>query len=72
MELLDTEGSVDLTPENKAALEQMLQLAIETQEDCPICIDTLTEPVITTCAHIFCYGCIERVIEMQHKCPMVK
>ncbi|KAH7391880.1 SNF2 family N-terminal domain-containing protein [Pyrenochaeta sp. MPI-SDFR-AT-0127] len=72
MKQLEAEGVVDLTEENKSALQKMLQLVIESQEDCPICLDTLKEPVITKCAHHFCTACLERVIETQHKCPMCR
>ncbi|KAF2134281.1 hypothetical protein P153DRAFT_307360 [Dothidotthia symphoricarpi CBS 119687] len=69
---LEAEGVVDLTEENKVALQKMLQLSIDSQEDCPVCLDTLKDPVITKCAHVFCTNCIERVIETQHKCPMCR
>ncbi|KAF2645809.1 hypothetical protein P280DRAFT_417930 [Massarina eburnea CBS 473.64] len=72
MKQLEAEGVVDLTEENKSALQKMLQLTIDSQEDCPVCIDTLKEPVITKCAHIFCSACIEQVIQVQHKCPMCR
>ena len=72
MKQLEAEGVVDLTEENKAALQKMLQLSIESQEDCPICLDTLSDPIITKCAHVFCTSCLERVIETQHKCPMCR
>jgi SWI/SNF-related matrix-associated actin-dependent regulator of chromatin subfamily A3 len=72
MQQLEGEGIVDLTEENKAALQKMLQLLIDSQEDCPICLDTLRDPVITKCAHSYCTGCIERVIEGQKKCPMCR
>lgn len=72
MKQLETEGVLDLTDENKVALQKMLQLSIESQEDCPICLDTFKEPVITKCAHAFCTACLERVIDMQHKCPMCR
>ncbi|KAF1845826.1 uncharacterized protein K460DRAFT_286410 [Cucurbitaria berberidis CBS 394.84] len=72
MKQLEAEGVVDLTEENRSALQKMLQLSIESQEDCPICLDTLKEPVITKCAHIFCTTCLERVIDTQHKCPMCR
>ncbi|KAH7132502.1 SNF2 family N-terminal domain-containing protein [Dendryphion nanum] len=72
MTQLEADGVVDLTPENKAALQQMLQLSIESQEECPICLEPLRDPVITKCTHIFCTSCIERVIETQHKCPMCR
>ncbi|KAF1971405.1 hypothetical protein BU23DRAFT_555945 [Bimuria novae-zelandiae CBS 107.79] len=72
MKQLEAEGMVDLTKENKLALQRMLQLSIDSQEDCPICLDTLKEPVITKCAHIFCTACIDTVIRAQHKCPMCR
>ncbi|KAI8935986.1 hypothetical protein NX059_007489 [Plenodomus lindquistii] len=72
MKQLEAEGVVDLTEENKLALQKMLQLSIESQEDCPICLDTYKEPVITKCTHVFCINCIDRVIETQHKCPMCR
>jgi len=72
MEQLEEQGSVDLTPENKVALQAMLQLSIDSQDDCPVCLEVLTEPVITRCAHVFCLACIERVVDTQHKCPMCR
>lgn len=75
MDQLAAEGVVDLTEENKAALQQMLQLSIDSQEDCPVCMETLDlrkEPVITKCAHIFCTPCTEQFIANQHKCPMCR
>ncbi|KAF2789501.1 hypothetical protein K505DRAFT_284337 [Melanomma pulvis-pyrius CBS 109.77] len=72
MKQLEAEGVVDLTEENKAALQQMLQLSIDSQEDCPICMETLKDPVITKCAHVFCTVCTEQFIANQHKCPMCR
>ena len=50
----------------------MLQFSIESREDCPVCLEDLHNPVITACAHVFGYECIERVIETQHRCPMCR
>ncbi|KAI9727211.1 MAG: hypothetical protein M1834_008471 [Cirrosporium novae-zelandiae] len=72
MSELEDQGTVDLTPENKQALQAMLQVGIDSHEDCPICLETLHNPVITHCAHTFGHDCIERVIEVQHKCPMCR
>ncbi|KAL8841686.1 MAG: hypothetical protein Q9176_003081 [Flavoplaca citrina] len=69
---LETSKVVDLTPENKKALQDMLQLSIDSHEDCPICLEPLHNPVITACAHTFGYACIEKVIENQHRCPMCR
>ena len=39
-------------------------LALNANEDCPICLDVLKSPAVTPCAHVFCKACIERVIEV--------
>ncbi|KAL2852930.1 SNF2 family N-terminal domain-containing protein [Aspergillus pseudoustus] len=70
--LLDKHQVVPLTPENINALQDMLQIRIESQETCPICLDVLEHPVITACAHAFDRECIEQVIDRQHKCPMCR
>jgi SWI/SNF-related matrix-associated actin-dependent regulator of chromatin subfamily A3 len=72
MALLEQHKVVELTPENVKALQDMLQLRIESQETCAICLDTLGQPVITVCAHAFDRACIEQVIERQHKCPLCR
>ncbi|KAJ5716325.1 hypothetical protein N7493_008236 [Penicillium malachiteum] len=72
MKLLDENKVVPLSPENMKALQDMLQLQIENQEVCAVCLDNFDEPVITACAHSFCKGCIEQVISRQHKCPLCR
>ncbi|KAJ5921227.1 hypothetical protein N7466_009553 [Penicillium verhagenii] len=72
METLGKNKVVELTPENMKALQDMLQLQIESQEVCAICLDNFDQPVITACAHSYCKGCIEQVIERQHKCPLCR
>ncbi|KAH8889732.1 hypothetical protein GQ53DRAFT_747953 [Thozetella sp. PMI_491] len=73
LELLGDENAlVALTPKNRALLQQALQLYIESQEECAVCIDSLKQPVITACKHVFCRPCIARVIEVQGKCPMCR
>lgn len=63
---------VVLNDKNREILQQALQLVIESQEECPICIDDLKLPVITHCKHVFCGECIRKVIETQAKCPMCR
>lgn len=72
MKLLDKHQTVQLNPENIKALQDMMQLQIENQEVCAICLDNFDGPVITACAHVFCKGCVEQVIERQHKCPLCR
>ncbi|KAK2765991.1 hypothetical protein FQN54_007506 [Arachnomyces sp. PD_36] len=72
MELLDQHKVVDLTPQNIKALQDVLQLNIENQEECSICLDQMRDPIITACGHSFDLGCIQPVINGQHKCPLCR
>ncbi|KAK4130663.1 RAD5-like protein [Trichocladium antarcticum] len=72
LKLLDEQDVVQLTPENCALLQQALQLVIESQEECPVCFDLMTSPVITHCKHVFCRPCISKVISIQEKCPLCR
>lgn len=75
MDILAEMKSVDLTPENVDALKDLMKLAVEASDDCPICMDTITirkYPMITTCGHIFCKDDILQVIQTQGKCPMCR
>ncbi len=36
---------------------------------CPICFDIIEEAHITRCGHTFCYRCIAKALELNHRCP---
>ncbi|XP_065210971.1 E3 ubiquitin-protein ligase COP1-like isoform X1 [Planococcus citri] len=36
---------------------------------CPICFDVLEEAHITRCGHTFCFRCISKALEVNHRCP---
>lgn len=41
-----------------------------TNEDCSICIDNLTDPIVLSCKHVFCRGCITQwLAESSRSCP---
>ncbi|CAM1511353.1 Fc.00g088660.m01.CDS01 [Cosmosporella sp. VM-42] len=70
--LLEDQDVVVLNDKNRALLQEALRLYIESQEDCAVCYDSPTDPVITNCKHVFCRACITRAIQVQHKCPMCR
>ena len=67
------------TPEElKKRLTSILTMVISSgvDEECPICLDSLCEPAITHCAHVYCKKCIENVIRtdtiMPPRCPLCR
>ncbi|CAH1424591.1 unnamed protein product [Lactuca virosa] len=44
--------------------------------DCNICLDTVQDPVVTLCGHLYCWPCIYKWIDLSHKvnplCPVCK
>ncbi|XP_054981886.1 helicase-like transcription factor isoform X3 [Sorex araneus] len=66
------------TPEElqkKLIRKMKLILSSGSDEECAICLDSLTVPVITRCAHVFCKPCICQVIQNEQphaKCPLCR
>jgi SWI/SNF-related matrix-associated actin-dependent regulator of chromatin subfamily A3 len=48
------DSMIQITPEVKARLQDLLLQAIEDSEECPVCFGALDDPRITTCTHRFC------------------
>jgi E3 ubiquitin-protein ligase RNF5 len=62
------------TPEKDAATPEKGPAADPTgpgndKWTCPICFDRLTEPVVTSCGHIFCWPCISEWLRRSSACP---
>ncbi|XP_010295115.1 PREDICTED: helicase-like transcription factor, partial [Phaethon lepturus] len=52
-----------------------LVLSSGSDEECAVCLESLTVPVITRCAHVFCKPCIFEVIRSEQpnaKCPLCR
>ncbi|XP_069104006.1 helicase-like transcription factor [Argopecten irradians] len=51
----------------------LMVLGSGSDEECAICLDTLKEPVITHCAHVYCRNCIASVIKTDKpRCPLCR
>mmetsp|Transcript_32567 Transcript_32567/g.107694 ORF Transcript_32567/g.107694 Transcript_32567/m.107694 type:complete len:592 (-) Transcript_32567:240-2015(-) len=47
-------------------------LDLSAEYTCGICMDVLNMPVVLSCAHRFCYGCLSRACLYDHHCPLCK
>ncbi|NXT77050.1 HLTF factor, partial [Zapornia atra] len=68
----------DKTPEELREMlvsKMKLVLSSGSDEECAVCLESLTLPVITRCAHVFCKLCIFEVIRSEQpnaKCPLCR
>jgi DNA repair protein RAD5 len=53
-------------------LEKMKQPDVIDEENCSICMDSLVNPTLTTCGHLFCYECLKMCLCDKKRCPMCK
>lgn len=66
----------DKTPEElRETLLSKIKLVLSSgsDEECTVCLESPTRPVITHCAHVFCKICIFEVLRYTHVgCSMAK
>lgn len=55
-----------------AAATNSSVLAQSEDYQCCICIEVLNMPVVLSCAHRFCYGCLAKACFYDHHCPLCK
>ncbi|XP_029818212.1 helicase-like transcription factor [Manacus vitellinus] len=66
------------TPEElhvRLVSKMKLVLSSGSDEECAVCLESLTLPVITHCAHVFCKPCIFEVLRNEQpnaKCPLCR
>ena len=58
-----TQGSAQSKPsfhvEFKTYLKESVREEVNSDFQCPICLDMMMDPVPTLCGHTFCYRCLE-------------
>ncbi|XP_074614722.1 helicase-like transcription factor [Acropora palmata] len=47
----------------------LVTLSSGVDEECSVCLDSLVDPVITRCAHVFCQHCIMDIISSENMAP---
>eukprot|EP01147_Barroeca_monosierra_P002427 gene2427-5367_t len=44
----------------------------DTDFNCNICLDKVSEPVVTRCGHLFCWPCLHEWLQLKPDCPVCK
>ncbi len=56
-----------------AILEKMSKKdEIDLEQNCSICFDTMQNPSLTSCGHMFCKNCLDMCLKVKKSCPMCK
>ena len=53
-------------------IDKMIKNEIPEDETCSVCFDTIEEPTLTSCGHLFCNECLKLCLKASQKCPMCK
>lgn len=53
-------------------LEKMKTPDVINEDNCSICMDTITNPALTACGHLFCYECVKMCMGDKKRCPLCK
>ncbi len=56
----------------KMPKKQKTKQPISVDNECPVCIDTMVSPCKLPCGHIFCYECLDTILDMKPRCPMCR
>ena len=62
-----SDGQYDLTEVGLLGWIQGIQ-----QRKCTLCLDTMKDPSVTTCGHVFCWICITDWIKEKPECPLCR
>lgn len=85
MNVSSPQGSVECTRKDKVSVESIAVEASEEEAEeknrsaanfeCNICLDMATEPVVTSCGHLFCWPCLYQWLHVHsdhNECPVCK
>jgi SNF2 family DNA or RNA helicase len=53
-------------------IDKMIKNEIPEDETCAVCFDTIEDPTLTSCGHLFCNECLKVCLKASQKCPMCK
>jgi hypothetical protein len=68
-ELFDDEPGPP-APAGQAQTGALDALGLTLEElQCPICVETIQDPFVTSCGHTFCYICLSRHLANKNTCP---
>ena len=64
------EGTVDAIAKTLNVKEEQIQEHAD--DKCAVCLDTMDQPTVTSCGHVFCAECTQQ-LQMRHvNCPMCR
>ena len=65
-ETIVTESKYMLNILEKMKTEEIIE------DNCAICLDSIVQPALTSCGHLFCYNCLKMCLDNKKLCPLCK
>lgn len=71
-DLLDVQYTLISPPEASSRLTREQTTSLQAIITCSVCQQEFDRPCTTTCGHTFCYTCLQKCVQLQHKCPQCR
>jgi E3 ubiquitin-protein ligase RNF5 len=66
----DLPRSRNTSSSNETKKKESSDIPDEDKWKCPICLESLQQPVVTRCGHAFCWPCITEWLRRSNSCPV--
>ncbi|EGD77884.1 hypothetical protein PTSG_09518 [Salpingoeca rosetta] len=68
----DDDDAGDAADGNEGDAGDDNQTATDSEFSCNICLDAVSDPVVTRCGHLFCWPCLHEWLRRKPDCPVCK
>lgn len=48
------------------------RLRVQMRENCPVCMNQMSDAMITSCGHVFCQSCVSQITSRRLNCPLCR
>ena len=61
-----------VTSDTLANINARVGRPVDLESNCPVCMESVFEPVVTQCGHVYCSDCATKLTELKSNCPLCR
>lgn len=61
-----------VTSDTLANINARVGRPVDLESNCPVCMESVFEPVVTQCGHVYCSDCANKLTELKSNCPLCR